>query len=148
MTPGWKAKANLTKVHLVGLSEKFDAFLEVLESRYGWELGETERFRESTEPWLASPALRGQIAADNAADVEFYEFAARPVPRRSLRRGRTVGDGQLDAVSGMSRRPLGPLGRGAHSRLSYCSCRPSFSNMSWDGATPAEISSRTLSTCA
>lgn len=69
------AKENLSRVGVVGLSERFDDFLEVLRTRYRWEIGPAKRFRESTDPWEASPSLRRRIAEENAIDMEFYEFA-------------------------------------------------------------------------
>jgi hypothetical protein len=69
------AKENLAKTQVVGLSEQFDHFLAHMECRYEWEFKPINRMRASTEPWVASQALRRRIADENSADMELYEFA-------------------------------------------------------------------------
>ncbi len=77
-----RAKANLAKIDLVGLSHEFDTFLGALHDRYGWHISPVDRARESTEPWTVDAAFRRRIAADNAADMEFYEYARDLVSRQ------------------------------------------------------------------
>jgi hypothetical protein len=69
-----KAKARLLAMDLVGFREQYPILLAELELRYGWSLGEPMH-ANATEPVPVSAALRARIAADNAADIELYEFA-------------------------------------------------------------------------
>jgi hypothetical protein len=69
-----RAKRNLAGVDAVGLQERFEEFCAQLGRRFGWRLGEPETANVS--PPVDCPAdLRERIAADNALDVELYEFA-------------------------------------------------------------------------
>lgn len=73
-----RAKARLATVDVVGIQEDFDAFCGELESRFGWDLGEPVVANDTPhEP--VSDAFRARIAADNALDVELYEFAREHV---------------------------------------------------------------------
>jgi len=80
------AKANLARVDVIGFTEEYDAFIDQMRTRFGWRFGEVAPWHVSDEPWPASDALKRRIADDNAADVEFYEFA------RSLSSGTTSSD--------------------------------------------------------
>jgi hypothetical protein len=78
-----KAKANLALVDVVGVSDRFGAFVEALQDRFGWwpsGLAGNARANVSSEPWEASAALRARIARDNAFDVELYEYARELAP--------------------------------------------------------------------
>ena len=77
------AKANLARVDVIGFTEEYDAFTDAMRDRYGWRFGAVAPWHVSDEPWPASDELKARIAADNAADLEFYEFA------RSLSSGTT-----------------------------------------------------------
>jgi hypothetical protein len=82
------AKANLETVDVVGLNDHYGEFLAELEARYGFHFDEDRpRAFVSHEPWKASAALRRRIAADNAADLEFYEFAKQLHARRRAAAG-------------------------------------------------------------
>jgi hypothetical protein len=77
------ARDNLATVDLVGLQEDYDAFLRALSTRYGWEI-------LPRKPWMASAArpeitasFRRRIEADNARDVELYDYARRLVAERA-----------------------------------------------------------------
>ncbi len=68
------AKANLAQVDEIGLVEHYDEFATRISVRLGW----------SPTPWTqrriggsgdGSEALRRRIVSDNAADIEFYEYA-------------------------------------------------------------------------
>jgi hypothetical protein len=65
---------NLSAVHLVGLQERFDAFLDAVVARYGWVRAPVGSVRVS-EPVAVSDALRERIIRDSSADIAFYEFA-------------------------------------------------------------------------
>jgi len=82
------AKKNLAKVDFVGLTEQYDDFLDDLAAQTGWEiirhLRKNETPAEEIQP--VSESLRRRIAADNAIDVEFYEYAKELVESRRRRR--------------------------------------------------------------
>jgi len=80
------AKANLAKVDIVGLTERYGEFLDDISARFGWEVERDARSNATpaSEILSVSESLRRQIAEDNAIDVEFYEYATRLV---DLRRG-------------------------------------------------------------
>ncbi len=68
------AKRRLATVDAIGLQERFEEFCEGLERRFGWDLGPAQRVNE-TRHVEVSDDFRARIAADNAMDVELYEFA-------------------------------------------------------------------------
>lgn len=68
------AKANLVKVDVLGLHERFDEFPTELQRRYGWSDGTVGR-RRVGEPYEASSELLRRIADENACDMALYEFA-------------------------------------------------------------------------
>ena len=68
------AKANLAEIDELGLLEHYDEFAARVSARFGWP----------STPWTqrrvggsgdASETLRRRIVSDNAADIEFYEYA-------------------------------------------------------------------------
>jgi len=69
------AKANLDRIDVLGLTERYDDFLADLRARFGWSVRSDVAKNVSTEPWNVSNALRRRIEDDNAVDVEFYEYA-------------------------------------------------------------------------
>jgi hypothetical protein len=73
------AKANLARVDVVGLTERYDDFIVELKRRFGWWHGGgpalDRRRLVSSEPWTATPTFRRRIADDNIYDLEFYEHA-------------------------------------------------------------------------
>ena len=78
------AKQNLTKVDVVGVTEKYNDFLDILAKRTGWDIQRQLRKNE-TPPEDIGPVsddLRRQIAADNAIDIEFYEYAKELIASR------------------------------------------------------------------
>jgi hypothetical protein len=86
------AKQNLAKVDFVGLTEQYDEFLDEVAVATGWEilrqLRKNETPQEDIKP--VSEALRRRIAADNAIDMEFYEYASELVESRRRRRTSTT----------------------------------------------------------
>jgi hypothetical protein len=82
------AKENLAKVDFIGLTEQYDEFLDELADDTGWAILPHLRKNE-TPPDHVTPvneALRRRIAADNAIDIEFYEYAKELVESRRRRR--------------------------------------------------------------
>lgn len=77
-----RAKTALTEVDVVGLQQHFDEFCSELTERFGWNLG-APIFMNRTTPVEVSGAFRAQIAADNAADMELYDFARGVYKRRA-----------------------------------------------------------------
>jgi len=69
------AKANLARVDLIGFTDDYDAFIDAMRARFGWRFGAVPPLHVSDEAWPASDDLKARIAADNAADIAFYEFA-------------------------------------------------------------------------
>jgi hypothetical protein len=82
------AKENLAKVDLIGLTERYEDFLDELEAANGWDIVRHLRKNETPPEEIrpVSESLRRRIEADNAIDVEFYEYAKRLVESRRQRR--------------------------------------------------------------
>jgi hypothetical protein len=79
------AKDNLARVDVVGLTEEYGAFLAELADRFGWQVRHdlrTNAIPADSELEPVSDAFRRRIAADNAIDIEFYEYAKDLVARR------------------------------------------------------------------
>jgi hypothetical protein len=70
------AKANLERVDVLGLQERFPEFLEEMTRRYGWSFGVVDDRHVSDESEIPR-SFRRRIAEDNAADLAFYEHAQR-----------------------------------------------------------------------
>jgi hypothetical protein len=78
------ARVNLTRVDVVGLRERFDDLLAELHGRYGWEIAAVSNRNVSRDDsGGATESFRRRIAADNEADMEFYEFARELCEERS-----------------------------------------------------------------
>ena len=71
-----RATEQLATVDVVGLQEHFEEFCAQLERRFGWRLG-TPLQANQTKVEHVSAAFRARIAADNALDVELYQYALR-----------------------------------------------------------------------
>jgi hypothetical protein len=80
------AKANLERVDVLGLQERFPEFLDELARRYGWRFAGTRDRHVGGESKIPD-SFRRRIAADNAADLDFYEHALRVWERRRARAG-------------------------------------------------------------
>jgi len=76
------ACANLERVDVLALHEHYHEFAEQLQARFGWRFGDVLNWHVSIEPWSASKAFLARIAADNAADMAFYEYAQALRARR------------------------------------------------------------------
>lgn len=68
------AKENLDRVDVVGVVERYDEFLQTVESRFGWRIDPSTRLRVGPADEV-SEALRRKIRDDNEADLDFYEHA-------------------------------------------------------------------------
>jgi hypothetical protein len=78
-----RARANLARVDVVGIQERFERFCDDLARRFGWDLGDAVR-ANATEPTDVDPVFVERIAADNAMDIELYDFAVRLVDERAV----------------------------------------------------------------
>ena len=79
-----RAKDQVSRLDVLGVHDHFEEFCTELVSRYGWALGEP-LFANRTTTEAAPASLRARIAADNAMDVELFEYARDLYERR--RRG-------------------------------------------------------------
>jgi hypothetical protein len=70
-----RARQNLARVDVIGITERFDRFVRALRDRFGWQLDETARLNAATEPTDEPARLRSRIIADNAYDIELFEQA-------------------------------------------------------------------------
>lgn len=77
-----RAMANLEKVDVVGVLERYPLFHRTLETTFGWDLGEPLH-ANTTRPEEVSSELRAIIAADCALDARLYDFACHLVERRA-----------------------------------------------------------------
>lgn len=75
---------HLGHVDVLGFADDVPAFLEECERRFGLTAKATRgRWREATEGWTASTALRRRIEHDNQRDLEFYELAREHAASRA-----------------------------------------------------------------
>lgn len=81
------AKSNLERVDAVGLQERFGELLAELEHRYGWRFGQLPNRNVSRRRAGVPESFRRRIAADNPADMAFYEHAISLCERRRARAG-------------------------------------------------------------
>jgi hypothetical protein len=83
-----RARHNLDAVDVVGVNEAFPAFVAELRQRFGWWADGAEydaRANVSSEPWVASEALRARIARGSTNDYELYEHARELIAARARR---------------------------------------------------------------
>lgn len=77
-----RAKQRLAAVDIIGLQEDFESFWRRLATSFGWSV--EDHVPRTVRPTTGLPAeLRDRILADNADDLELYEFASRLVADRS-----------------------------------------------------------------
>lgn len=79
------ALANLRAIDVLGLTERYDDFLEGLRARFGWwpdGVPPVPRANVAEESWAIDDELIERIAADNRWDVALYEEAVRIVDAR------------------------------------------------------------------
>jgi hypothetical protein len=77
-----RAQANLARVDLVGIQERFEDFCAELSRRFDVRLG-APQYANRSRPVEVPEALRARIARDNELDTELYEFARGLVAERS-----------------------------------------------------------------
>ena len=70
-----RAKANLARVDVVGITERYGEFVEGLRARFGWRFNEEARMNAALESPVEPPGLRRRIVDDNGYDIELYEYA-------------------------------------------------------------------------
>jgi hypothetical protein len=73
-----RARANLARIDVLGVTEHYAEFLAELRSRYGWWPGgvdAADRTNVGPAGGEVPAALRARIVADNAYDLELYELA-------------------------------------------------------------------------
>ena len=67
---------HLAEVDVVGFQERFDRFLDTVETRFGWVRAPVRSVRVSGDVPV-SDSLRRRITADSAPDVAFHAYARR-----------------------------------------------------------------------
>jgi hypothetical protein len=81
-----RAKQNLATVDVVGVNEAFSDFIAELRRRFGWWADGSEydaRANVSSEPWVATEALRARIAREGANDQALYDHARELIAARA-----------------------------------------------------------------
>jgi hypothetical protein len=77
------ARRNLEAIDVVGLTERHAEFVDDLIAHFGWRLKRDVRANEAPDDSPAvSETFRRRIEADNAIDVEFYDYAKQLVAAR------------------------------------------------------------------
>lgn len=66
---------NLGEVDLLGLTDRYEEFLDEALARFGWTRAGNQRLQSAKGEIRVSQSLLDRIAADNAEDIEFYERA-------------------------------------------------------------------------
>ena len=69
------AQENLASVAVLGLTDRYDEFLDQVAARYGWEVRQRPRLQVGEGAAEVPDSLRDRIAEDSAMDVAFYEHA-------------------------------------------------------------------------
>lgn len=69
-----RAVANLHRIDVVGLQDRYDRFWGDLERRFGWDLGEASVINTTAEHTVPD-GLAERIVEDNPLDVELYRYA-------------------------------------------------------------------------
>jgi hypothetical protein len=77
------AKANLARVDVIGLTEQYGEFLDIVRDRFGWNLREEARMNAAVDEHDEPEHLRTRIAADTTLDRELYEHAKELVAGRA-----------------------------------------------------------------
>ena len=79
------ALANLPRLDVLGLTERYEEFTDEVVARFGWSLGDDIRLQGSPGPLKVSKRFVARIEADNRAELEFYEAARKLYAERSSR---------------------------------------------------------------
>ncbi|MDH3705099.1 MAG: sulfotransferase family 2 domain-containing protein [Acidimicrobiia bacterium] len=75
------ACANLDRIDVVGVTERYPEFCAQIERQFGWTLGPVPD-RRVAEPVDVSDSLRARIAVDNTLDLELHRYATSLVDAR------------------------------------------------------------------
>jgi len=78
------AKENLRAVDVVGLSEDIEAIRAEMVRRFDWKMARPKPAPAELDAPAVPASLRRRIIEDNAADLEFYDFARKLVAERSM----------------------------------------------------------------
>jgi hypothetical protein len=78
-----RAKENLASVDVVGVQDRFEELTAELHHRFGWRFVADHRHREASGSVDAPHSLRRRIAADNAADMDLYQFALQLIDQQT-----------------------------------------------------------------
>jgi len=78
-----RARANLDSIDVVGLTEDHDAFLDEVVERYGWRRPSMPDQHVTERSELPAGFIE-RIREDNAADIDFYDYAVDLVARRAV----------------------------------------------------------------
>ncbi len=73
------ARTNLAQLDVLGVTDRFPAFVDALRARFGWwpnGLDVGARANVSSEDWDVRPSLRRRIVDDNAFDMELFRIAS------------------------------------------------------------------------
>jgi len=82
-----KARQNLRKIDVVGLTEDYENFCTDLEKTFSWDLGRI-RHDNQTEKDPVSPAFINRIKRDNLLDIRLYRAAQKIIETRRRRQAR------------------------------------------------------------
>jgi hypothetical protein len=77
------AKANLARVDMIGITERYGEFLDLVRDRFGWNLREEARMNAAVDQHEEPDHLRARIEVDTAFDRELYEYAKELVTFRA-----------------------------------------------------------------
>lgn len=78
------ARERLAGMDVLGFTDDHAGFLDECERRFGLRARASRgRWREATEDWVVTPALRRRIEADNRGDLELYEWARADAAARA-----------------------------------------------------------------
>ena len=80
-----RAKEQIARVDVMGMQDRLEEFCDELRIRFDWELGDPVDANRGAQKEVPA-ALREWIAADNAIDIEFFDFAAGLYERRRSER--------------------------------------------------------------
>lgn len=78
-----KGVGRLAEVDVIGLSERYEEFVQTCNDRYGWSVPSTDRLQvaPTSEPVPAS--FRARLERDNELDVEFHRRALEHLAGRN-----------------------------------------------------------------
>jgi len=80
-----ESKKNLEKIKFIGIAERFEESIELIEHTFNWKLGEILRLNQKKEDKNneLSEDLLNKIKAINELDIELYEYACQLFEKRT-----------------------------------------------------------------